>query len=667
MSRGVGWIAITAVVCGAAGFLAGLTVAAREDLESALSTPTGGNGATPENAARATGAAEPMQAARAPRSADKTGRTADAATPADGGAAALLRERLGRDPPPGREEEAERLAAKIRADSAARSRWADREAVEAVRASILKDAELAADAARGGTIAVLRNLASSGGTMLDTAGSSEAMAKHFQRSSTGPEIAAADLKSDTPLTNGTTVRFGPGFHRMAVSRIGTGATAFPEDLVVVGDGMDRTIVRFDEFSARSVVRNMTFRDMTIDCGDDYLFDLRNEPATIRMERCRIIRFDMGAGGSVMLAAPSAAFFASDCRFEAGFGRSPGSGNLFRATELIARLERCAIVGPFSSVFERGPANTTVFAQCEFRRMPADFEGLLTTPPGGVRFDACTVADPLAAGDRGVARTDPSFLLAIAAAGGANGLRELTAFPAAFRALPTDFDFEPMFAEPQDAVVVDGSSPAESDGRHAAVVARFSSGAFDAQLPATEGTLVVSGAGMDSTLLRLRGSPRAKLVIYRDLSIDASYASAVSSSTPLVAFSRCRLVAFDSGAGGSTALDHRGTGVIWLSDCRIDAGYGRSPGSGTAFGLSSTVAVRADRTTIALGGDELCRSGLPTLKLVNSRVIGAKPGTVAGAQHWISAWPGTTVEEVPAGFTPPREPRPLTDINPSWKK
>jgi len=109
----------------------------------------------------------------------------------------------------------------------------------------------------------------------------------------------------------------------------------------------------DELSTNSEVRSLTFRDLTVDCSDNYLTDLRSgNPATIRFENVRVVGFDMGAGGSVMLAARRAAFFASGCRFEAGYGRSPGSGNLFRVRSgLLARIEDSVFVGPFRSVFD----------------------------------------------------------------------------------------------------------------------------------------------------------------------------------------------------------------------------------------------------------------------------------------------------------------------------
>ena len=155
--------------------------------------------------------------------------------------------------------------------------------------------------------------------------------------------------------------------------------------------MDDTLVKIDEISTRDEIHSLTFRDCTVDCGDDYLTDLRSKnPVTIRMIRCRVIRFDMGAGGSVMLAARSAAFYASDCRFEAGFGRSPGSGNLFRVRSgLLVRIEDSVFVGPFSSVYDTNRAATYVFERCRFEQQKIPLEN----PPTGVRFLDCTATPP----------------------------------------------------------------------------------------------------------------------------------------------------------------------------------------------------------------------------------------------------------------------------------
>ena len=101
---------------------------------------------------------------------------------------------------------------------------------------------------------------------------------------------------------------------------------------------------------------------------------------------------MRAGGSVMLDARQAALNATDCRFEAGFGGSPGSGNLFRVRSgLLVRVENCVFRGPFRSVFDRDDAATYVFSGCAFEEMEPHRRGQLESPPAGVRFEDCVFA------------------------------------------------------------------------------------------------------------------------------------------------------------------------------------------------------------------------------------------------------------------------------------
>ena len=144
--------------------------------------------------------------------------------------------------------------------------------------------------------------------------------------------------------------------------------------------------------ANAEVNSLTFEDLTLDCGSNYLTDLRTRnPVTIRLRRCRVVGFDMGAGGSVMLAARSAAFYATDCRFEAGFSRiNPGDGNLFRASSgLLVRIEGSVFKGHFHSVYDANAYATYVFSNCRFEDMSPRMKDALEKPRDGVRFHDCT--------------------------------------------------------------------------------------------------------------------------------------------------------------------------------------------------------------------------------------------------------------------------------------
>ena len=153
--------------------------------------------------------------------------------------------------------------------------------------------------------------------------------------------------------------------------------------------MDETLVRLEEISTRDEVQRLTFRDLTIDCGNDSFTDMRHDkPVTIRLERCRVVGFDSGAGGSVMLAARTAAFYATDCRIEAGYGRH-ADGNLFRVGRgLQVRMENCVFVGPFNSILESNQRATYHFERCDFDDMSVFVKRSVEHPPQGARFVDC---------------------------------------------------------------------------------------------------------------------------------------------------------------------------------------------------------------------------------------------------------------------------------------
>jgi hypothetical protein len=306
---------------------------------------------------------------------------------------------------------------RIRADALARASGSDYEAARLVGEEVARERQLRAEEARGGATAVLRELSRSQSIpapqpqthkLLGVAGDVAAMGEHFVRKAAETVLDVAEPRPEAaswtfPGTTapGTTVRFAEGIHTMSWGSVRSMRT-FPEDVTICGAGMDRTLVRLaDELDPNVAVLNLTFRDLTIDCGDNYLTDLRStEPVTIRMERCRVTGFDMGAGGSVMLAARTAAFHATDCRFEAGFGRTdPGCGNVFRVESLVARLERCTFVGPFRSVFTGAAGETIVFAGCTFERGALSDPAVLDAPPYGIRFESCAVVNPLAKDER----------------------------------------------------------------------------------------------------------------------------------------------------------------------------------------------------------------------------------------------------------------------------
>ncbi|MHC4342341.1 MAG: hypothetical protein ACYSX0_19275 [Planctomycetota bacterium] len=309
----------------------------------------------------------------------------------------LLENDLGEAPPPEAVEEAAKMARGIRERARRTLERADAIAAAQVARRIKEEREAAEqlrrDLARGGVMTLLRGLKDRRGHPFSLVEDLKEFGELFERKVSGPTWDGTTLKPNETIPDGTTIVFPPGQFTWGIGRLGRGKAPFPADLLVLGSGMDDTIVRLNEIQSRHQIRSLTFRDMTIDCGDDYLTDLRSEnPTVIRLDRCRVVAFDMGAGGSVMLDAHTAAFYATDCRFEAGFGRSPGSGNLFRVRDgLLVRCERCIFRGPFDSYFDRDGDATYLFSDCEFLGIPEDSRYEFERRSNGVRFQRCSFA------------------------------------------------------------------------------------------------------------------------------------------------------------------------------------------------------------------------------------------------------------------------------------
>ena len=259
-----------------------------------------------------------------------------------------------------------------------------------VRAELAKERAAQEDLARGGTMAFLKELKSDFNPPWVMLGSDEAFGALFEHKSKGVDVEGGDLKGTSTVGDGDVVRYSAGQFLLPVRSL-FNRLEMPKDLVFVGAGMDETLLVLEsELSPRGDVHGLTFRDMTIHCNDNYLHDLRHGPFTLRLERCRVIGFDMGAGGSSMLNGRVGAFFATDCRIEAGYGRAPGFGNLFDVRgALILRMVNCDIVGPFRSVVARANRSAQVFERCRFTKMTGRERRSLRTSQRTVSFNDCT--------------------------------------------------------------------------------------------------------------------------------------------------------------------------------------------------------------------------------------------------------------------------------------
>jgi hypothetical protein len=253
------------------------------------------------------------------------------------------------------------------------------------------EAKRLADEARGGTMGLLRSLDKDWIPLWDLVGSEEAFGVVFRRQTSGSLVDGYDLAAEASPGDGATIVFPAGRHPLN-HRTLRAWKPFPKDLRIQGQGMDLTLLVLDgKLDSGSEVENLQFADLTIHTDSNRLESLRSNPYTIRLERCRVVGFDTGAGGGDMLSGSVCAFHATDSRFESGYGRSPGHGMLFDVRgALLARMERCVIRGPLDQVFNGGSDSAIVFSQCSFLDTRPELRRELEKPPPGVRLQDCTV-------------------------------------------------------------------------------------------------------------------------------------------------------------------------------------------------------------------------------------------------------------------------------------
>lgn len=222
------------------------------------------------------------------------------------------------------------------------------------------------------------------------------------------------LRADpaAPLADGAHIVFPAGCHRWDTTALSQGAR-FPQDLVVEGAGMDETlVVPTAALLARGKVGGITFRNVTIHCNDHLLLGVGVN--IVHLDHVRIVGFDgdIGQGSAEVFRGQALALLAEDCRFESGYGSTPGRVNWFLGTSpagsaksgwlTIARFERCKFLGPFEkptigfSVFLTSPPGATVYSQCdlvdcaEADRATIEHPDRLPPawPPTYLRFEDC---------------------------------------------------------------------------------------------------------------------------------------------------------------------------------------------------------------------------------------------------------------------------------------
>jgi hypothetical protein len=238
-------------------------------------------------------------------------------------------------------------------------------------ATVARDLTEAEARAVGGSLfeILARVEAGDAGPQLGLASDAERFAAYFEPSERGPQVDAVAALADPEfeLRPGTTLAFPPGVFRI-VDLFGRWER-IPAGVTIRGAGMDRTLLVAERgLETDMALVDFGLADLTVHSENDYLFQLR-EPASIVLDRVRVVGYDSGAGGSYAFYATQLALLARDSVFEGGYGRGPQGGNLLRDDVLIARFERCRFdqttIG-FSML--RSDEDAAVFVDCDFTRL-----------------------------------------------------------------------------------------------------------------------------------------------------------------------------------------------------------------------------------------------------------------------------------------------------------
>jgi hypothetical protein len=202
----------------------------------------------------------------------------------------------------------------------------------------------------------------------------------------------AFLAGDEPVLQGLVISFPAGIHVLEERRLrGPRDEPFPTDVTLEGAGMNATLLRLSDISIRGDVERLTLRDMTIDCQNDGLFDLRTGNASLDLTRVRLVRFDAGHGGCTLFKANDGVVLVmSDSEVVGGFGSSPGDGRLLSSAgspEYAMRFTNVLfqLVDPEFDTMKRG-----LFIGCRFELLT---EGRMNGSKAMV-FRDCTFGDLL---------------------------------------------------------------------------------------------------------------------------------------------------------------------------------------------------------------------------------------------------------------------------------
>ncbi len=233
------------------------------------------------------------------------------------------------------------------------------------------------------------------GPLPKIAGDAEVFAGLFKRTTPVQVVAGNSLSRSTaePVLSGSTLTFPVGVFGLAdFPRSWSTGMNHGKDITIQGQGMDHTLIVLDsDLSARVAIHNLTIRNCTLFTNNNYLFDLRREPASISLQHMRLCGFDKGAGGSCAFGTRELLLRASDSIITGGYGRHPG-GQILRASGngLLARFDRCTLSRTsLGHITER---STVHFESCTFEDF-TDISSLAQQNPGVTNNNGTVLALP----------------------------------------------------------------------------------------------------------------------------------------------------------------------------------------------------------------------------------------------------------------------------------
>lgn len=196
-------------------------------------------------------------------------------------------------------------------------------------------------------------------------------------------------RPDDALGHGAVVTFPAGV--FLVDHLMDHADPFPDEVTLQGAGVDATLLVIPELYTRSVLRSFAIRDCSVHTDDNYLFDLRTQPATLEFERVRFTGFDIGAGSSCLIGTRETALWMVDCLVEGGYGRSPAYGQLFSIDTpgFVARFDRCVFRRMWMGLGRANEGATLVLSQCKLEDVFDDPEAD-AEEQAGVFLEDCIV-------------------------------------------------------------------------------------------------------------------------------------------------------------------------------------------------------------------------------------------------------------------------------------